>query len=75
MHSFQFITHILQSELPFQYISKSFGERTLFKDISFGINKDQKLPSLPKNGSGKTIMSIINGLEESDTGQVVLRKA
>jgi ATP-binding cassette subfamily F protein uup len=44
----------------------------LFKDISFGINKDQKIAFIAKNGSGKTtIMSIINGLEESDTGQVV----
>ena len=61
--------------LSVENISKSFGERTLFKDISFGINKDQKIAFIAKNGSGKTtIMSIINGLEEPDTGQVVLRK-
>ncbi|MFV8354886.1 ABC-F family ATP-binding cassette domain-containing protein [Flavobacterium sp. XS1P32] len=61
--------------LSVENISKSFGERTLFKDISFGINKDQKIAFIAKNGSGKTtIMSIINGLEESDTGKVVLRK-
>ena len=61
--------------LSVENISKSFGERTLFKDISFGINKDQKIAFIAKNGSGKTtIMSIINGLEESDTGQVELRK-
>ncbi len=62
--------------LSVENISKSFGERTLFKDISFGINKDQKIAFIAKNGSGKTtIMSIINGLEEPDTGQVVLRKS
>ncbi|WP_070786814.1 ABC-F family ATP-binding cassette domain-containing protein [Flavobacterium crassostreae] len=61
--------------LSVENISKSFGERTLFKDLSFGINKDQKIAFIAKNGSGKTtIMSIINGLEEPDTGQVVLRK-
>ena len=61
--------------LSVENISKSFGERTLFENISFGINKDQKIAFIAKNGSGKTtIMSIINGLEESDTGQVVLRK-
>ncbi|QZK89872.1 ABC-F family ATP-binding cassette domain-containing protein [Flavobacterium sp. CHNK8] len=61
--------------LSVENISKSFGERTLFKDISFGINKDQKIAFIAKNGSGKTtIMSIINGLEEADSGQVVLRK-
>ena len=62
--------------LSVENISKSFGEKTLFKDISFGINKDQKIAFIAKNGSGKTtIMSIINGLEEPDTGQVVLRKS
>ena len=61
--------------LSVENISKSFGERILFENISFGINKDQKIAFIAKNGSGKTtIMSIINGLEESDTGQVVLRK-
>jgi len=61
--------------LSVENISKSFGERTLFENISFGINKDQKIAFIAKNGSGKTtIMSIINGLDESDTGQVVLRK-
>lgn len=61
--------------LSVENISKSFGERTLFKDISFGINKDQKIAFIAKNGSGKTsIMRIINGDDESDTGQVVIRK-
>ncbi len=61
--------------LSVENISKSFGERVLFDNISFGINKDQKIAFIAKNGSGKTtIMSIINGLEEPDTGQVVLRK-
>ena len=61
--------------LSVENISKSFGERTLFDNISFGINKDQKIAFIAKNGSGKTtIMSIINGLDEPDTGQVVLRK-
>jgi ATP-binding cassette subfamily F protein uup len=62
--------------LSVENISKSFGERTLFKDISFGINKDQKIAFIAKNGSGKTtIMNIINGFDEPDTGQVVLRKS
>nr|WP_315183063.1 ABC-F family ATP-binding cassette domain-containing protein [uncultured Flavobacterium sp.] len=61
--------------LSVENISKSFGERTLFENISFGINKDQKIAFIAKNGSGKTcIMKIINGEDEPDTGQVVLRK-
>ena len=56
-------------------ISKSFGERTLFENLSFGINKDQKIAFIAKNGSGKTcIMKILNGEDEPDTGQVVVRK-
>ena len=62
--------------LSVENISKSFGERTLFENISFGINKDQKIAFIAKNGSGKTtIMNIINGFDEPDTGQVVLRKS
>ena len=61
--------------LSVENISKSFGERVLFDNISFGINKDQKIAFIAKNGSGKTtMMNIINGVEEPDTGQVVLRK-
>lgn len=61
--------------LSVENISKSYGERVLFKDISFGINKDQKIAFIAKNGSGKTtIMNIINGFDEPDTGQVVIRK-
>ncbi len=61
--------------LSVENISKSFGERTLFENLSFGINKDQKIAFIAKNGSGKTcIMKIINGEDEPDTGNVVLRK-
>jgi len=61
--------------LSVENISKSFGERTLFENISFGINKDQKIAFVAKNGSGKTsILKIINGDDTPDTGQVVIRK-
>ena len=61
--------------LSIENISKSFGERTLFENLSFGINKDQKIAFIAKNGSGKTcIMKIINGDDEPDSGNVVLRK-
>lgn len=67
--------NILVNYLSVENISKSFGERTLFENLSFGINKDQKIAFIAKNGSGKTcIMKIINGEDEPDTGNVVLRK-
>lgn len=61
--------------LSVENISKSYGERVLFEDISFGINKDQKVAFVAKNGSGKTsILNIIAGLDTPDTGQIVTRK-
>ena len=61
--------------LSVENISKAYGERVLFQNISFGINKDQKIAFIAKNGSGKTtIMNILNGFDEPDTGQVVVRK-
>lgn len=67
--------NIIVNYLSVENISKNYGERVLFDKISFGINKDQKIAFIAKNGSGKTtIMNIINGLDEPDTGQVVIRK-
>ena len=61
--------------LSVENISKSFGELTLFENISFGINKDQKIAFIAKNGTGKTSMlNIIAGIDSSDTGQVISRK-
>ncbi|MDX6745235.1 ABC-F family ATP-binding cassette domain-containing protein [Polaribacter sp. PL03] len=61
--------------LSVENISKSYGEKILFEDISFGINKDQKVAFVAKNGSGKTsILNIIAGLDVPDSGQVVSRK-
>ncbi|MDG2195002.1 MAG: ABC-F family ATP-binding cassette domain-containing protein [Polaribacter sp.] len=61
--------------LSVENISKSYGERVLFEDISFGINKGQKIAFVAKNGSGKTsILNILAGNDVSDSGQVVSRK-
>lgn len=61
--------------LSVENISKSFGERTLFDNLSFGINKDQKIAFVAKNGTGKTsILKIITGEDTPDSGQVVIRK-
>jgi len=61
--------------LTVENISKSYGELVLFSDISFGINKDQKIALIAKNGSGKTsILNIMAGKDTSETGQVNTRK-
>ncbi|WP_299485969.1 ABC-F family ATP-binding cassette domain-containing protein [uncultured Allomuricauda sp.] len=61
--------------LTVENISKSYGELVLFSNISFGINKDQKIALVAKNGSGKTsILNIISGKDTSETGQITSRK-
>ena len=61
--------------LSVENISKSYGERVLFNNISFGVNKDQKIAFIAKNGTGKsTILNILTGRDDSDTGQIVKRK-
>jgi len=61
--------------LSVEHISKSFGERVLFEDISFGINRDQKVGFVAKNGTGKTtLLNILAGEEIADSGEVIYRK-
>ena len=56
-------------------ISKAYGEKVLFEPISFGINKDQKIALIAKNGSGKTsILKILAGTDTPDQGAVNCRK-
>ena len=61
--------------LSVENVSKSYGERILFKNISFGINSDQKIGFVAKNGTGKTsLLNIISGEDSPDEGNVVFRK-
>ena len=61
--------------LSVENIAKSYGELILFEDISFGINKDQKIALIAKNGDGKTsILNILSGKDVPDSGRVNYRK-
>jgi ATP-binding cassette subfamily F protein uup len=60
--------------LSIENLSKSYGDKTLFKDISFGIQKGEKVAIVAKNGSGKsTLMRILMGYEIADTGEFSFR--
>jgi ATP-binding cassette subfamily F protein uup len=56
-------------------LTKSFGIRTLFKNISFHIEEGDKIAFVARNGSGKsTLLKIIAGQETSDSGTVWVHK-
>lgn len=64
------MTNFLQVEC----LTKSFGDRILFSDISLGINEGDKIGLIAKNGSGKTtLLRIITGSEDYDEGKIVHR--
>lgn len=59
--------------LTVEGVSKSYGERVLFEDITFYINEGDRIAFIAKNGTGKTsVMNIIMGKEEADKGKVWL---
>ena len=61
--------------LSAENIGKSFGVRTLFSGLTFGIEQGEKVAFVAKNGTGKsTLMKILCGREQPDTGKVALRK-
>lgn len=56
-------------------LTKSYGVKTLFKDITFHINEGDKIAIVAKNGSGKsTLLKILMGKEIADSGTVVINK-
>jgi len=61
--------------LSVENIAKSYGERVLFENLSFGINQGQKIALVAKNGTGKTsLLKIITGKDTPDNGKIVMRK-
>ena len=56
-------------------LTKSYGLKVLFKDISFNINEGDKIAIVAKNGSGKsTLLKILMGKEIADSGTVIINK-
>ena len=56
-------------------LSKSYGLKVLFKNISFNVNEGDKIAIVAKNGSGKsTLLKILMGKEIADSGTVAINK-
>lgn len=59
----------MASYLQVENISKSYGDRTLFSNISFNINEGDKIALVAPNGTGKSsLLKILAGVEHSDRG-------
>lgn len=59
----------MASYLQVDNISKSYGDRTLFENISFNINEGDKIALVAPNGTGKSsLLKILAGIEHSDRG-------
>lgn len=60
--------------LNLEHISKIFGEKTIFDDVSYGIHEGDKIGIIGINGTGKTtLLKMIAGLEPPDEGQVIMQ--
>ncbi|MCH5248224.1 MAG: ABC-F family ATP-binding cassette domain-containing protein [Muribaculaceae bacterium] len=60
------------SYLQIENLSKSFGDRLLFSDVTFGVYQGDKIGIIAANGTGKTtFLNIIAGDEDYDTGRIV----
>ena len=54
-------------------LSKSYGMKTLFTQINFVINEEEKIGLIGINGTGKsTLLKILAGLEQPDTGELIM---
>ena len=62
----------MNSYLQIEGVSKSFGDKLLFEDVTFGIFEGDKVGLIAKNGMGKTtLLRIIAGEEVADSGNIV----
>ncbi|MHA8100271.1 ABC-F family ATP-binding cassette domain-containing protein [Aquirufa nivalisilvae] len=61
--------------LSAENISRNLGERWVFKNLFFGLQKGEKVSLIGKNGTGKTtLMETLMGLQSPDEGKVTIRK-
>ena len=61
--------------LQVENLTKSFGDRLLFENISFGIDQGQRVALIAQNGMGKTtLLNLLTGRESQDSGTITYRR-
>ncbi len=61
--------------MQLEHISKAFGSRVLFSDVTFRLEEHDRLALVGPNGAGKTtLLNIISGEEDADSGRVLFAK-
>lgn len=69
-----FIFFDMVSYLQIEKLTKSFGDRVLFEDVTLGVFQGDKIGIVAHNGAGKTtFLNILAGKEDYDSGNVVFR--
>ena len=64
----------MASFLQVENLTKSYGDRILFADVTFGVNEGEKIGIIAKNGTGKsTLLNIISRKESADSGKITFR--
>ncbi len=62
------------SYLQVENLTKSYGDRLLFEDVTFGVYEGDKIGIIAKNGTGKsTLLNLIAGKESPDSGNIIFR--
>lgn len=60
------------SIINIEHVSKVYGDKTIFEDVSFGIQEGDKIGIVGINGMGKTtLLRLVMGEEHPDAGQIV----
>jgi ATP-binding cassette subfamily F protein uup len=66
---------VLMKTISIEHISKTYGEKTLFSDISFTITEKERVGLIGVNGTGKSsLLKLIAGIDVPDSGELITSK-
>ena len=76
LHKFKTYTAVADALLSVENLTKTYGDKVLFENITFGVNVGQKTALIARNGYGKsTLLNILTGTVLPDDGKVTYSSA